>query len=1219
MLRYLLIFICVISLKTVAFAQALSLSLPTTLPSRCSSTGSMQTVASGGTAPYSYRLTGTTQNGAAISRPVQNSNTFSNLAGGIYTIIVTDFVGATTSVSGSITSNYTLPNLPTVTVLGTSVRVTGNGGRQPHRYAYMGNSDTTIWTNGHLQASDFFPCLGLVNLTFLTIDSCNNAFPIRNVATMRSPLPQANATLNADNTANITFDTTHYAANYPYNAGYGNGSPYTFVCTSNTGVVTTNQTGRFQNLVGCTFTIAYTDRCGFAYPTQQFNPAYQTLCATTSCFNQQTGTATVVATGGVAPLTYSYQNPITNVTTTNTTGVFTGLLLNRYDYSLKTTDACGNYNQISIYKNTTKNASARCPFDSIIRFSAYDYYRNSYTYPTVGGGLNRFCNQGYLEKSPISVQLLNGATVVAQTTLTSNNINGQFSINSFLPAYQVKFIDACGVVDMVSISTTTTVSATVCSDPAAGTVSLTPRGGQGPYSFQYLGTPANTTGNISGNYTGLPLNQPYQQFRVNDACGSNVVEVYNYFQYNNVQVYSKVVNGVCKSVYALQIQRYGSRIAYPVKVQGGPNMITVYKPNGSFFDGLLPGTYYVSDSCMRDTIVLPTPVYDNLTVNVQTQCSGGAVVTTSGAHPSSYYTNLVNTNTSFGGHASSVNYYNDDYGSNGGSPTVYLGNTFNFTASGVYKMYLIPRGYQFSSECPMDTVTVNVNAYSRPVLTAGFGVLCPGITLGDVCATVAQGAPPFTYTLDPASVPAGYTDPTTITTTNPNYCFPNLPSGSYDLRVNDGCLVNADYNAGVGPYGFSPTYTRACSAPLTLSLPNISGATYQWADSTNAIIGTTPVITTPDIGAATYTATVTISAGCSYTHTIVVPPLPVVTFPYTYIHNCNNTLTIEVEVPSGVKRFVWRDSTNTIIATTEVNNIILPYIGAVNYTVTIDVNSCTYTQAIQIPTIPDPVGIINAGIDTTIYAVDIITFYILNPDPLPGNWIGVWSAINPMDNLADPNRMDTEAMIRDTLEAHIFVYTVTDINGCIYRDTVVVHFIIGEPLPLKLLHFGAQYSANRKSVLTNWRTATEQNTDFFWVERSKNAYDFKPIGKVNAAGNSTTLRDYNYKDENPLLGASYYRLKMMDKDGQFSYSNTVALHSNNETTLWQHYPNPTRGLVNLQTTAATTAHLYNAQSQLLRAIDIQAGTNAVDCSDLAAGVYYLKDTASGKYVKIVKY
>ncbi|MEZ5173133.1 MAG: T9SS type A sorting domain-containing protein [Bacteroidia bacterium] len=98
------------------------------------------------------------------------------------------------------------------------------------------------------------------------------------------------------------------------------------------------------------------------------------------------------------------------------------------------------------------------------------------------------------------------------------------------------------------------------------------------------------------------------------------------------------------------------------------------------------------------------------------------------------------------------------------------------------------------------------------------------------------------------------------------------------------------------------------------------------------------------------------------------------------------------------------------------------------------------------------------------------------------------------------------------------------------------------PLPIELLSF----TATPQSDLVNleWTTASEINNDFFAVERSSDAKNFKLISTKPGAGNSTVLRNYTEVDKTPLNGISYYRLKQTDFNGDFSYSQTVAVNFN---------------------------------------------------------------------------
>lgn len=95
------------------------------------------------------------------------------------------------------------------------------------------------------------------------------------------------------------------------------------------------------------------------------------------------------------------------------------------------------------------------------------------------------------------------------------------------------------------------------------------------------------------------------------------------------------------------------------------------------------------------------------------------------------------------------------------------------------------------------------------------------------------------------------------------------------------------------------------------------------------------------------------------------------------------------------------------------------------------------------------------------------------------------------------------------------------------------------PLPIELLSFTGQLK-DGKGIL-KWSTASETNNDYFTLERSMNGIDFEKIGEVQGAGNSTTILDYSFTDENPFSGINYYRLRQTDFDGAFDYSEIIAL------------------------------------------------------------------------------
>jgi hypothetical protein len=109
-----------------------------------------------------------------------------------------------------------------------------------------------------------------------------------------------------------------------------------------------------------------------------------------------------------------------------------------------------------------------------------------------------------------------------------------------------------------------------------------------------------------------------------------------------------------------------------------------------------------------------------------------------------------------------------------------------------------------------------------------------------------------------------------------------------------------------------------------------------------------------------------------------------------------------------------------------------------------------------------------------------------------------------------------------------------------------------------LLNFNV-YPVNNDFIQLQWITASEKNTAHFGIERSLDGINFIGIDTENASGNSNIQQTYSYNDfnvqENTLY---YYRLKSVDLDGTFSYSDirTARINSRNNEPSIVIYPNP---------------------------------------------------------------
>lgn len=171
------------------------------------------------------------------------------------------------------------------------------------------------------------------------------------------------------------------------------------------------------------------------------------------------------------------------------------------------------------------------------------------------------------------------------------------------------------------------------------------------------------------------------------------------------------------------------------------------------------------------------------------------------------------------------------------------------------------------------------------------------------------------------------------------------------------------------------------------------------------------------------------------------------------------------------------------------------------------------------------------------------------------------------------------------------------------------------PLPVTLINFAAATFAN--GTMLTWATATEDNSDYFQVERSADAKNWDAVTKVTSHHNSNSRRDYTFNDAAAPAGSSYYRLKMVDLDGTFEYSKVVSVKAGGlRTAAIAAYPNPVQNGQALQVrfTSAQNAPVTVILSDLSGTVVVKttgnclAGENAyaVNTSSLKPGMYLVQ-------------
>ncbi|NEN23179.1 T9SS type A sorting domain-containing protein [Cryomorpha ignava] len=117
------------------------------------------------------------------------------------------------------------------------------------------------------------------------------------------------------------------------------------------------------------------------------------------------------------------------------------------------------------------------------------------------------------------------------------------------------------------------------------------------------------------------------------------------------------------------------------------------------------------------------------------------------------------------------------------------------------------------------------------------------------------------------------------------------------------------------------------------------------------------------------------------------------------------------------------------------------------------------------------------------------------------------------------------------------------------------------PLPVTWLTFRGE--TNGDEHLLEWTTASEQNNDYFELERSIDAQNWLPVAKITGAGYSTTQLNYSFTDRDAPYGRVYYRIRQVDFDGKYDINPNLvslerALKSNSEKLEFLVYPNPTK-------------------------------------------------------------
>ena len=158
------------------------------------------------------------------------------------------------------------------------------------------------------------------------------------------------------------------------------------------------------------------------------------------------------------------------------------------------------------------------------------------------------------------------------------------------------------------------------------------------------------------------------------------------------------------------------------------------------------------------------------------------------------------------------------------------------------------------------------------------------------------------------------------------------------------------------------------------------------------------------------------------------------------------------------------------------------------------------------------------------------------------------------------------------------------------------------------------------SVLLEWSTASEENNDYFTIERSFNGVSWVAIGKVNGAGTTTVENFYSFEDKEPVEGISYYRLKQTDYNGEYSYSSVKCINRpkkpNDSFVVYTNHE-ANAFIVDGEVIAACPIEVYSTTGARVYNVSfntISVNKVLINVKDLPAGSYFVKICNGSKAV-----
>ena len=468
----------------------------------------------------------------------------------------------------------------------------------------------------------------------------------------------------------------------------------------------------------------------------------------------------------------------------------------------------------------------------------------------------------------------------------------------------------------------------------------------------------------------------------------------------------------------------------------------------------------------------------------------------------------------------------------------------------------------------------------------------------------------------------------TCATTSASYQWLSVNGMNYYILVHGYSSSNA-FQLGLtcatppppDPTSISATSNTVCVGQSTTLTANGTSGTVHWFTggcgvgqiATGNSISVTPTLTTTYY-ARNFNGSL-FSNNC-VSITIVVNPTPSISVTPVTNTICDGSSTQLVTTVSGLPAgstptYSWTPSTGLTNPSAP-----SPYASpstTQSYQVSVSFNGCSNSTSTTINVNPSVGFVSTVSGNNTIIAGTQETYSITPIANATYQWAYTESITAPFwTNIPNSNTPSISFYWPQTTTDGSVRVTVSNANNC---GTQVRFFniITNGALPVELLSFDG--SCNNNVITLNWRTASEHNSQYFEVVKSRDGENWSSLATVGSAGNSTQELSYETKDNKAIDGNNYYKLIQYDIDGQSKeYGPINVVCNGNSKGYFSIFPNPSSGdfqviVNNKQLIGTGSLIVKDSKGSVVysKEIKITQGINLFNVTDinLTSGIYYV--------------